>query len=50
MAELKNLEEFIIDNYIDLDKDIPEELKDKYKILKNQYLKSNVNTISNRDN
>ena len=34
--ELKCLEEYIIDNYIDLDRDIPEELKEKYMQLKSQ--------------
>lgn len=36
-AELKDLEEYIIDNFIDLDKDIPKDLKEKYINLKEQY-------------
>ena len=35
--ELKELEEYIIDNYIDLDIDVPPELKEKYRRLKAQY-------------
>ena len=34
--ELKELEYFIMDNYLDLDKDIPEDIKNKYQELKKQ--------------
>lgn len=37
--ELKNLEDYIVDNFIDLDKDIPNEIKEKYKSIKEQYEK-----------
>ena len=34
--ELRKLEEYIVDNFIDLDKDIPEDIKEKYLSLKKQ--------------
>ena len=36
--ELEELEYYIIDNYLDQDLDVPEELKKKYKELKEQLL------------
>lgn len=37
--ELQELENYIIDNFIDLDLDIPEEIKRKYIELKNEVAK-----------
>lgn len=33
-SELQEIEDFIIDNYIDMDLDVPEDLKTKYLSLK----------------
>ncbi|MBO6310144.1 MAG: hypothetical protein J6N70_15205 [Oribacterium sp.] len=32
--ELQELEYYIIDNYLDMDKEVPEDLKEKYRELK----------------
>ena len=37
--ELQELEYYIIDNYLDMDKDVPEEIKERYLKLKEQLLK-----------
>lgn len=36
-TELKDLEQYIIDNYINMDLDIPEDIKQKYIELKQRY-------------
>lgn len=43
--ELQELEYYIIDNYLDMDKDVPEELKEKYLKLKEKILK-NTDSLS----
>ena len=37
--ELQELEYYIIDNFLDMDKDVPEEIKEKYLKLKEKVLK-----------
>ena len=39
---LKELEEIIIDDYIDMDKDVPEELKKEYLELKKAFENKNI--------
>jgi hypothetical protein len=34
--EIQKMEDFIVDNYIDLDKDVPDDIKKKYLELKNE--------------
>lgn len=46
--ELQELEYYIIDNYLDLDKDVPDSLKEKYLLLKN--LKKNIGAINQNNN
>ena len=39
--ELEKLEDYIIDNYLELDLEVPEDLKKKYRELKNSYFGEN---------
>lgn len=41
-SELQELEDYIVDNYIDMDLDVPEDLKSKYLLLKQSTEKSTV--------
>lgn len=37
MNELKKLEDYIVENFIDMDLDVPEKIKEKYLDLKKKY-------------
>ena len=41
VTELQKLEDYIMENFIDLDLDVPEEIKEKYLALKKQEEKNN---------
>ena len=41
ISELQKLEDYIMENFIDLDLDVPEEIKEKYLALKKQEEKDN---------